>query len=176
MFILRNMSIKRKLICIIMLACITGLVLAGTAFIGWEQSTFRNSIVQNLSTQAEMTAENCRAALAFQDAEDAKRILQALHVEPSIVFGCVYTKDNKPFAAYYGDYAEIKVHPYKFQESGFNFDGEFLTVFKPIVLDGETIGTVCLRSNLNPMYAMLKRSIGVIIIVLFLSSFVAFLV
>ena len=175
MSILRNMAIKHKLISIIMLACVTGLVLAGAAFIGWEYRTFRNNMVKNLSTQAEMIAENCKASLAFQDADDAKETLKALRVEPSIVFGCIYNKDNQLFATYYHYYAEIKVHPTKFQESGFSFKDGFLTVFKPIVLDGEIVGTVCLRSDMSPMYAMLKRNISIIIAVLLLSSLVAFL-
>jgi len=175
MSLMRNMAIKHKLILIIMLTCVTGLLLAGIVFISWESNVFRHNMVQNVSTQAEMIAENCKAALAFQDAEDAKETLQALRVEPSIVFGCVYAKDNKLFATYYRDYAEIRVHPPKFQESGYSFDGGFLTVFKPIVLDGELIGTVCLRSDMGPMYAMLKRNTGIIIAVLFLSSLVAFL-
>jgi len=174
--ILQNMAIKHKLISIIMLACVTALVLAGAAFIGWERSNFRSEMVHSLSTQAEMVAENCKAALAFQDAKDAKETLQALHVEPSIVFGCVYNKDNKLFATYYRDYAEIKIHPSEFQESGFSFAEGFLTVYKPIVLDGEAVGTVCLRSDMSAMYAMLKRNISIIVAVLLLSSLAAFLV
>jgi len=174
--ILQNMAIKHKLISIIMLACVTALVLAGAAFIGWERSNFRNQMVRSLSTQAEMIAENCKAALAFQDAEDAKQTLQALHVEPSIVFGCVYKKDNKLFVTYYRDYAEIKVYPPELQESGFSFAEGFLTAYKPIVLDGEIVGTVCLRSDMSAMYAMLKRNISIIIVVIFLSSLAAFLV
>jgi len=176
MSILQNMAIKHKLVSIIMLACITALTLAGAAFIGWERSTFRSEMVRSLSTQAEMIAENCKAALAFQDAEDAKKTLQALHVDASIVFGCVYNKDNKLFATYYRDYAEIKVHPSDFQETGFSFAKGFLTVFKPIVLDGEIVGTVCLRCDMSPMYAMLKRNISIIVAVLLLSSLAALLV
>ncbi len=176
MSVLQNVTIKYKLILIIMLTCVTGLVLAGIAFIGWEQSVLRNSMVQNLSTQAEMIAENCKAALTFQDAEDAKETLRALRVESSIVFGAVYTNDNKLFATYYRNYADIRVHPSELQESGFSFGDGLLAVFKPIVLDGEVIGTVCLRSDMSPMYSMLKRNIGVIIAVLFLSSAVALLI
>jgi len=171
--VLRNMTIKYKLILIIMLTYIMGLVLAGVAFIGWEWSTLRNNMVQNVSTQAEMIAESCKAALAFQDAKDAEKTLQALHVEPSIVFGAVYTGDNKLFATYYRDYADVKIHPPKFQESGFSFNEGFLTIFKTIVLDGEIIGTVCLRSDMGPMHAMLKRNIGTIIAMLLLSFSVA---
>jgi PAS domain S-box-containing protein len=178
MSILRNMSIKHKLIAIIMLACTTGLLLTGAAVIGWGREVFRDNTVQNVSTLAEITAENCKAALSFQDAKAAKDTLQALSVEPSIVFGCVYVTgdDDKPFAAYYRDqgYAETKIRPSGFK--GFNFNGGFLTVFRPIILDKDTLGTVCLRSDLSPMHTMFERSIIAIIIVLSLSFLVAFLV
>ena len=88
--VLRNMTIKDKLISIIMLACITGLVLAGAAFIVWEQSSFRSNMVKVLSTRAAILAENCKSSLAFQDAKDAKNILQALHVDPSLMFGTYF--------------------------------------------------------------------------------------
>jgi len=172
---LRNMTIKYKLVLIIMLACIVGLVLAGATFIGWEWHTFRNNMVRSVSTQAEMIAENCKAALAFQDAEDAKETLRALRVDSSIVFGAVYTNNNKLFATYYRDYADLKVHPGEFKDSGYSFSDGYLTIHKPIVLDGEIIGAVFLRSDMSLMYTMLKRNTGVIIAILFLSSLLAFL-
>jgi len=175
MNVLRNMAIKHKLIFIIMLVCITGLVFAGATLIGWEYNTFRNNMVKNLSTQAEMISENCKASLAFEDAEDAKETLRALRVEPSIVYGCVYTKDGTLFATYYRDYADLKIQPSVNKNSGYGFSNGYLTVYKPIVLDGEIIGTTCLRSDMSPMYAMLKRNMSIIISVLFLSSLAAFL-
>jgi len=176
MLVMQNISIKHKLILIMMLTCIVALLSAATGFIVWEWTALRHTMVQNLSTQAEMIAENCKASLAFQDAKDAEKTLSALHVEPSIVFGCVYTKDGKHFATYYRDFAEIKVHSSEFMESGFSFGDGYLTVFKPIVLDGEVIGTVCLRSDLNSMYAMLKSNIFITFAVLLFASLVAFLV
>jgi PAS domain S-box-containing protein len=159
-----------------MLTCVISLLSAATGFIIWEWTAFRRTMVQNLSTQAEMVAENCRASLAFQDAKDAEKILSALHVKPAVVFGCVYTKDGKFFATYYRDFAEIKVHPSEFMENGYSFGEGYLTVFRPIVLDGATIGTVCLRSDMNPMYSMLKSNIFIIIAVLLFASLVAYLV
>jgi signal transduction histidine kinase len=176
MSIMQNISIKHKLILITMLTCVIALLSAAAGFIVWEWTGLRRTMVQNLSTQAEMIAENCKASLAFQVAKDAEETLKALHVEPSIVFGCVYTKEGKFFATYYRDFAEVKVHPSKFMESGFSFGDGYLTVFRPIVLDGEITGTVCLRSDLNPMYAMLKRNIYIIITVLLFASLIAYLV
>ena len=176
MLVIQNISIKHKLILITMLTCVVALLSAATGFIVWEWTSLRHTMIQNLSTQAEMLADNCKASLSFQVAKDAEETLKALHVEPSIVFGCVYTKEGKFFATYYRDFAETKVHPPEVMESGYSFGGGFLTVFRPILLDGETIGTVCLRSDLNPMYAMLKSNIFIIIAVLLFASLVAFLV
>ncbi len=176
MLTMQNISIKHKLILITMLTCVVALLSAAAGFIVWEWTAFRRTMVQNLSTQAEMIAENCKASLAFQDAKDAEKTLSALHVEPSIVFGCVYTKEGKFFATYYRDFAETKVHPSEFMENGYSFGEGYLTVFRPIVLDGATIGTVCLRSDMNPMYAMLKSNIFIIIAVLLFASLVAYLV
>ena len=100
MSILNNTTIRHKLTLIIMFTCITTLVMAASAFIVWEQITFRNSMARNLSIQAAMTADNCKAALAFEDAADAEETLKALRAEPSIIFGCVYTADEKIFAKY----------------------------------------------------------------------------
>ena len=176
MSVWQNMAIRAKLILITMLTCLAALVLAGVVFIVWEQVTFRSTMVQNLSTQAEMMADNCKAALAFEDTEDAKETLRALHVEPSIVFGCVYNKDGKIFATYYRDYADSRVQPSEVQESGYSFGDGFLTVFKSIILDGEKIGIVCVRSDLHPMYVMLKRNTSIIIAILLLASLVAYFV
>ena len=157
--ILRNMTIKRKLTSIIMLTCIAALLLAGMVFIVWQWTSFRHTMARNLSIQAEMTADNCKAALAFEDTKDAEDILKALHAQPSIVLGCVNTKNGEEFASYYRDDIDSSIHPSKLQKDGYSFDDSFLTVFKSIVLDGEKIGTVCLRSNLQPLYAMLKRNV-----------------
>jgi len=174
--IMRNIAIKHKLILIIMLTCISALLLAGTAFIVWEWSSLRQAIVQNLSTQAAMIADNCKAALAFKDIEDAKGTLKALHVEPSIVFGGVYTGSGEYFAGYYRDRIDSSVRPSELKKAGYCFEGGFLTVYKPIILDEETIGTVCLRSDLRPMSVMLKRNAGIIIAVVLIVSLIAYLV
>lgn len=161
---------------VIMLTCVVALSLTGTIFVICEYIRISSDIAVSLSIQAEMIADNCKAALAFEDAEDAQETLRAFHVEPSVVFGCVYTTNNRIFASYYRDYANSKVQPSEVQESGYSFGDGFLTVFKSIILDGEKIGTVCVRSDLHPMYVMLKRNTSIIIAILLLASLAAYFV
>ena len=92
--IMSNMSIKHKLVSIITLTCVGALLLAGGVFVISEWVSVRRLMVRNLSTHAAMTGDNCKAALAFEDANDAEKTLGALKEESSIVFGGVYSKSG----------------------------------------------------------------------------------
>jgi PAS domain S-box-containing protein len=161
---------------IVMLACLMGLIVAGVAFIGWEQNTLRSNMVRILSTRTAMIAETCKAALAFQDNKDAEKVLQALHVDSSITFGGIYNNKNELFAAYYRNNNKIKVVPVVFKQMGFSFGGGFLIICGPIVLDNEVIGTICLQSDLEFIYTTLKHGILIIIAVICISLLAVFLV
>ena len=176
MSILQNMKIRYKLMAIVMVACVTGLILAGAAFLGWEQIMLRDSMVKVLSTRAAIIAENCKASLAFQDNKDAEKILQSLYVDSSVVFGGVYDNDNKLFAGYYRNGKKIKASPAKFKEIAFKFTKESLIISRPIILDDQIIGTVCLQSDLDFIHSTLKRGLQIIIAVILLSLLAVLLI
>jgi len=159
-----------------MVTCIAVLLLAGGTLIIWQWSNLRQTMVRNLSTQAAMIADNCKAALAFEDVEDAETILKAFKAESSVVFGCIYNNEGELFATYYRGGSDSMTNLSKFQEKGYGFDEGFLTVFEPIILDGETIGIVCIRSDLEPMRMILRRNTEIIIAVLLFALVVAYFV
>ncbi len=158
-----------------MVVCIVTLFLASAAFIVWQWYSIRRTMVHNLSTQAMITADNSKAALSFEDLEDADGVLQALKAEPSIVFGGIYTKKDEIFASYYRDDSQpSQVEPDELQESGYSFNKGYLTVFEPIVVGVEITGKVCVRSDLVPLYTMLRHNVSIMFIVLLLASSVAY--
>ena len=69
----RDLSIKWKLTWIILGTSTTALLLACVAFVGYELATFRDSMVQEVSTLASVLGENSKAALIFQDPEASSR-------------------------------------------------------------------------------------------------------
>jgi signal transduction histidine kinase len=176
MALMRHLTIKYKLIAITMLTCLASLLLAGGGYVLWEWANLRRIMARNLLTQAEMIAENSKAALAFEDAQDSLEVLQALQVEPSIVFGCLYNRKNEVFVSYHNQQTGRNIQPPVFVVDGYEFEDDYLTVFKSIVLEGEIIGAVCLRADLQPMYAMLYRGICIIIGVMSFAFMVAYLV
>ncbi len=171
-----DMTIRRKLISIIMLACTTSLLLVGATFIIWQWFSLRQSMVRTLSTQAKIIADNCKASIIFEEAQDASDVLKALRAEPSFVFGGVYTIEGEIFASYYRGDQDQKVSPFELKKVGYVFRNNLLTVYEPIIVEGKDVGIVCLRSTLSNLHQTLRRNIAVVVGALLLVSLLIFFV
>jgi len=176
MWLIRNLAIKNKLIAIVMLTCVLALMVVGGAFVFWEWKGLRSNLVEKLFTEAQITADNCKAALTFEDTADAEKTLKVLKADSSIAFGCVYKKNGNVFVSYARTDTDREHLTIQVQKPGYSFANNLLTVFEPIVLDNETIGTVCLRSDLSPMYAALRRNAQNTVAVLLLAIIAAWIV
>ncbi len=175
MSIVQNMAIKHKLILIIMATCISALFLASVIQLLFERGEYRKETVDSISCYAEMIGDNCRAALAFEDAEDARETLKSLQAESSIVFACVYTKDDKVLAQHQHPDAIGEFSPPVCKKEGHKFDSNFFKLFKQINDGEEIIGTVYIQLDLSQMRAMLWFKTGTIALVGLTCSLVAFL-
>jgi len=176
MFGRRSLTIKAKLILIIMSTSIAGLLLTAVLFSLWGRVMLRRTAVRDLSIQAEMIADNCKAALAFGDVKDAEETLSSLRNEHSVTRGCIYGKDGALFASYSRDGAGGEAGRFEARKDGAYFDSDSLRVCEGVILDGERIGTVCLRSDLEPVRAMQRLNIGIVVAVVLLAALVAYFV
>ncbi|MCL5281336.1 MAG: HAMP domain-containing protein, partial [Planctomycetes bacterium] len=174
--LLHRLSLKHKLITIIMLTCVTSLVLGGTVFIAWEWADLRRTMLRDLGAHAEVLADNCKTALVFRDAVDAGTCLRTVGADPSIMGVCVYTRAGELFAMYVREGTIPLLPEHQALRSDYRFNWESLVIARPVLLNGEPIGTVCLRGSLDPLYLRLRRSILVIIGTVFLSSLTAYLI
>ncbi|MHC4216215.1 MAG: CHASE sensor domain-containing protein, partial [Planctomycetota bacterium] len=176
MFKLRNMTIKRKLTLVIMLTCTVALLLAGTAFVALEQISLRADMVRNLTTEGEVLADNCKAALSFEDAEDARETLSALRANPAIVYACVRPNKGDDLANYYRGGVRGKDYPEELETQGHRFDNDFLVLVRNVVLEGKKIGTICLISDLEQLRAKFLQHVGLVIAVILSASLIAYLI
>ena len=189
---LRNFSIKHKLTAIIILTSTIVLLLASGAFVANSLVTFRRSMVENLSTLAEVIGTNSIASLAFNDQDLANETLAALKAEPHITSACIYKKDGKVLARYTGNSEVRDFESEKERTStdgqqfgttvehivikeGYQFKDDHLELFKHIILDGDTIGTVYLQSDLHRLYSHLRWYAVICAIVMLTSILVAYL-
>jgi len=172
----RDLSLKHKLIAIIMLTCVSSLTLVGVVFSAWEWVALRHAIVRELSAHAEILADNCKAAITFRDPADASGVLRTVGSIPSIRVACVYTREGELFAAFTRKGTNVVLPRPLESPDGRVFDWNSLVLRKPVVLDGERIGTVCLQADLDPFYRGLRRSLVVIFCLVLLSSLAAYLI
>jgi signal transduction histidine kinase len=171
-----DMTIRRKLVSVIMLASTLSLVLVGAAFIFWQWFTLRQSMVRSLSIQARVIASNCEASITFEEPKDANDVLKALKSEPSIVFGGIYTLKGEMFASYYRKSSDKNVRPDKPRLAGHFFEDDLLTVYEPVIVENRTVGIVCLRSTLSDLGKMFGQNIAVIVGCLSIVSVLIFFV
>jgi PAS domain S-box-containing protein len=176
MSLAQNMAIKHKLMAIIMVTCTASLLLSGVIQFLFERGQYREETIDSMSCYAEMIGDNCKAALAFGDADDAKQTLESLRAESSIVFACIYTKERKVLAHYKRPGVVDDISPPAYEKEGHRFDGDYFKLFKQVKDDNDVIGTVYIQLDLSEARARLGMKAGVIALVLVVCSLLAYTV
>jgi signal transduction histidine kinase len=160
-----------------MLASTSVLLLASLGFISYELVTFRSTMVQNLTSQANIIGINTISALLFNDPESATQTMMALRVKTNIASAAIYSVDGKLFARYVrGDGSTIFQMPEQIAQKrvGYRFSEGYLSLSQPIISDGENIGTVYIQSDLSEMEIRIKRYALIVAGVLAISLLTAY--
>src|SRR6266498_4807345 len=93
-------SITRKQMAVIMLTSCMSLLLACGGFVAYELITFRTTMVEKLSTLADIVANNSTAAVQYGVQKSAADNLAMLRSERSIEAAWIFTPGGKLFAEY----------------------------------------------------------------------------
>jgi PAS domain S-box-containing protein len=149
---LRDLPIKGKLMLVILLTSTFGLLLMGTALITYEFVTFRRALDVNMSVLAQIIGSNSTAALAFDDAANARETLAALSAEHQVTAAALYDEKGKLFARF-PETIPAADFPQEPGADGEKFDRKHLLMFQPILQGGQRLGTIYLQADLGQMYA-----------------------
>src|SRR5439155_21569506 len=95
MRLLRDVSLKRKLLAIIMLTSSVALLLACAAFVAYELVEFRNDLVADLTVKAEVIGSQSTGVMSLRDPKAAAEILNKLAAEKRVVAACFYRTDGQ---------------------------------------------------------------------------------
>ncbi len=96
----KNLSIKNKLIALMLLTSGVALFVYSLTFFVHELISFRSDVRQGLGVIADIIAKNSTAAIIFQDQESAADTLAGLSAKPHILGAFIVTTDNRVFADY----------------------------------------------------------------------------
>jgi signal transduction histidine kinase len=174
---LKDAPIKKKLTLAIMLTSTVVLCLTATIFFIYEIITFRQTLVQNAQTIAQITAAESSAAVDFEDEKVGTEIISKLNAEPTIQLAALYTGDGK-ILAHYPASAPLNYFPGSPEIKDYTLSQETLNMFVPVQQAGHVIGTLYLKWDLSGAYRrfrwygamMIVVSIGLLVIAFAISN------
>ncbi|WP_374513143.1 ATP-binding protein [Niveibacterium sp.] len=94
------MKLEQRLIRLSVGVLLLGVLLHLALLLAYEQSTYRDRILQDLRGRAEILALNSAAAISFDDARAANENLQTLRATPSVTLACLYGERGLILASY----------------------------------------------------------------------------
>jgi len=153
---LRDLSIRAKLTLLLVLAGATAVGLTTSAFVVNDVAIMRASLVERLSTLAELLADNTATALARRDQAAAQKILASLRLEPAVNSACIFDTQGKAFATYSRrHHADPPTAGAAGKERQLPTEGA-LEVWQPIATDAGRLGTLSLRADPGELHALLR--------------------
>lgn len=155
------------------------LLIASVAFLAYDQFTFRENLVRNLSAQAQIVGANSVSAITFNDPQAAQNTLSALGSFPEILGAGIVTPDGRIFARYSRNSADriiaVPMIPADKDEAVDFGSGEVLLV-RAVHFQGKNIGGVYIRSSQAALAHRFWRYILISFVVLLASLIAALLI
>ncbi len=153
----RHNSIGAKLTRIIVATSSAAMLLGASLFAFYDWAQAKNTLAADLHLVADVLGTNMRSAIEFEDKTFALVELAKLDGQASLQAAMLYDARGRPFAEWKRN-AEIEVfQPDITIEKSEQFDSDTVRVVHPIVLEGRTLGSLFLQSDLTPVYDRLER-------------------
>lgn len=166
-------SLRYKFALAMLAATFVSLTVAGAALAWYELQTYKQNVVSDLQTQAEILGRATGPALAFDDHKSAEENLSLLKTRRQIRAAAIYNARGKMVAQYRGEgsFTGHKI-PELPQSDGVRLEDNELAVFKRILENNEIVGTVYMSAD----YELVQRFwsyLGILASVMGLSLLVA---
>lgn len=151
MSVFTDKSIRHKLKIILIVTTSLALGLAGVAMVAFDIQNQASTVEKNLVMQADIIALTSGSALAFDDYKAAFENLSVLRANTSVASATLFDEKGARFAIYSsvdpGANALTNDVPPTAPPIGETLDLKWVTVSRPVVLNGEYLGTVHLRAQ-----------------------------
>ncbi len=150
----RQRSIKTKLTVLAATSGAVALMLGGAGFMANDWRLMRNAKVDQLRTQAELLAYNSSAAVLLRDEDAAAQLLKSLEPQETIELAALYDDDGAVVATFSRDSGQSAPPLPDWRGHRFSPDGH-LEWTSHVVDNGQALGSLYLRANMNDLWAQL---------------------
>jgi signal transduction histidine kinase/CheY-like chemotaxis protein/HPt (histidine-containing phosphotransfer) domain-containing protein len=190
----RNLSIRKKVMSVILLTCGIVLFTTASAIFLSEAMLFLTGLRRNQEILASIIGGNSAAAVAFNDTLSAQETLGRLACNQHIMAAYVITNGNRVFASYRrkgvppGSRSDLRItrgpdgesipaaELARLQGESRAFPGAEVNTVVPYFLDGQQISTIVLKSDLSELMSRLYASLVIIAGILAVSFLIAYAV
>ncbi len=138
------------------------LVLAFAVFDSHNRVISRKAMIRNLSILADLVGERSAQALLDDDADAGRAALSALDPHISIQHARLFKDDGTLFTDLQRDDSVLLLGDTSPHAEGYRFEGDYLLLSRPIIVNGEAIGTVFLQQVTDKLQSRMTRYAGVI--------------
>jgi signal transduction histidine kinase/ActR/RegA family two-component response regulator len=142
-------SLRRKVMVVVLATTCMALLLSATALLIYQLRSYQKTWLDDLGTQARIIASASSSALTFDDPKVVSENLALLSQRPQITAAAVYRADGALFASYVHPAAADVAVPPRGRPPGVLFENDRVELSQPIVENGQTVGTVYLRSRFD---------------------------
>jgi TMAO reductase system sensor TorS len=171
----QDLSIRRKLVLLMLATSVLSLVLACVGFAIYERVSLRRTAANELATLADTLGANTAAAMAFNDRLTAEQMLSALRGERHILGACLYDNNGHVFAEYRRTDLGPSFPMPCWHGDGVRFESTSLTLSRSVFLGGDRTGSIAIVSDLTAFPAKLREYAKIACLVLCISLLAAYL-
>ncbi|NJD37472.1 MAG: diguanylate cyclase [Geobacter sp.] len=191
---LKHVSIRRKLMLLLMATC--GLILVATTavFVVKESASLIREQRKNLTSLADILSKNITASLTFNDPQSALETMNSLSVKSDILAAYILRPDATIFTRYIASKVQTDKLPFeqlgaapsadscrsvleqlKLNSNRFLQLNDQVSLVTPIRLDGQEIGTVVLFADMRELRARLLGTLLASALILLFAALGAYL-
>lgn len=156
------------------------LMISGSVYMYIDHQNFRTKLFQELIVTADIIAENNTANILFHAPKEAEVSLASLKANKNIVAACIYDQNHSILASFKRKSAADVVFPtvFSYSVSGTPIENKLreLEVFRPIVVQGETIGSIYMISDLQEFRDRTRQFTAIALIILAATLILVYLV
>ena len=158
----RNLPIQQKMLAMTLLICGAVLLVAILVLFIFQVLNFRSNFQRDTSALATVIANQSTAALQFDDSKTAIEVLGSLKDKLTVVSASLVLPNSKLFA-HFGKEEDAPALAQFPPPGQFHFTRDYLLVTQPVLLKGERIGTLYLRTDYRQTFLELLGFYGLVI-------------
>ncbi len=148
-------SLRSKVMLLVLATTGSALALSALALVFYDLRLYERQATADLTTQAELLGRASAPALSFADRRTAEQDLSVLQVRPRIFAAALYDRAGALFASYIRPGLQGQGFPESARAEGYRIEGGQVEVFRQVIENGESVGSVYLRAEYNPWSRLL---------------------